>query len=79
MLQTFYNDFGFVGSISLAFLIFLFFIFWLAGVAGISQLPDSKHKNLKLTASVIFPPYPIIWVFVDIYRQSQLMKETDIK
>jgi len=78
MLQTFYNSFGFLGSIAFAMFIFLSFIFWMAGVAGISQLPHSTKKNLKLFASVVFPPYPIIWVFVDMYRQSRLMNETDI-
>lgn len=79
MLQTFYENFGFIGSISLAFFIFLSFIFWMAGIAGLSQLPESKNKNLKLISSVVFPPYPIVWVFVDMYRQSQLMKEKEIK
>ena len=78
MLQTFYNNFGFLGSISLAFFLFLSFIFWMAGVAGISQLPHSRKKNIKLISSVLFPPYPIIWLFVDMYRQSQLMKENDV-
>ncbi len=77
MLQTFYNNFGFLGSISIAFFIFLSFIFWMAGIAGISQLPESKKKNLKLFGSVIFPPYPIIWLFVDMYRQNHLMKEKE--
>lgn len=78
MLETFYNNFGFLGSISLAFFIFLCFIFWMAGIAGLSQLPESRNKNIKLVLSVIFPPYTIVWVFVDMYRQSQLMKEKDI-
>lgn len=78
MLQTFYNTFGFLGSIAFSMFIFLCFIFWMAGIAGITQLPNSRHKNLKLTFSVLFPPYPIIWVFVDMYRQSKLMNETDI-
>lgn len=78
MLETFYNSFGFLGSISLAFFIFLSFIFWMAGVAGISQLPHSKKKNVKLISSILFPPYPIIWIFIDMYRQSQYMKETDL-
>ena len=78
MLESFYNNFGFLGSIGIAMFIFLSFIFWMAGVAGISQLPHSTKKNLKLISSVIFPPYPIIWLFVDMYRQSELMKEKDI-
>lgn len=79
MLETFYNNFGFLGSISLAFGIFIGFIFWMAGVAGLSQLKPSRSKTIKLIFSVFFPPYPIIWVFIDMYRQSQLMKETEIK
>jgi hypothetical protein len=79
MLETFYNSFGFIGSITVAFTIFLAFIFWMAGIAGLSQLPESRKKNIKLVCSIFFPPYPIIWVFVDMYRQSQLMKEKEIK
>ena len=78
MLETFYNNFGFLGSIGIAMFIFLSFICWMAGIAGISQLPQSPKKNMKLFASVIFPPYPIIWVFVDMYRQRQLMNDTEI-
>jgi len=79
MLQTFYNNFGFLGSISISFIIFLLFIFWMAGIAGISQFPESTQKNMKLAVSIVFPPYPIIWIFVDMYRQSQLMKDKEIK
>lgn len=79
MLKTFYDNFGFVGSIGISLFIFLCFTFWMAGVAGISQMPESKHKNVKLILSIFFPPYPIIWVFVDMYRQSQLMKEKEMK
>ena len=79
MLEAFYESFGFLGSIFVAFLIFVCFIIWMAGIAGISQLPSSKNKYIRLVGSVIFPPYPIIWVFVDMYRQSQLMKEEDVK
>ncbi len=76
MLQTFYNNFGFIGSITVAFLIFIGFIFWIAGVAGISQLNESRYKNIRLFFSLVFPPYPIFWLFLDMYRQSQLMKES---
>ncbi|SMO69187.1 hypothetical protein SAMN06265218_109158 [Fodinibius sediminis] len=78
MLQTFYNSFGFIGSISISFLIFLLFIFWLAGVAGISQLKDGKAKNVKLFFSIFFPPYPIVWLFWDMQTQSRLMKEESV-
>lgn len=79
MLQTFYNNFGFVGSISIACLIFICFIFWLAGVAGIAQLKNGGSKNVKIFFATIFPPYPICWVFWDMYSQSQYMKEENIK
>ncbi|WP_138429648.1 hypothetical protein [Fodinibius saliphilus] len=78
MLQTFYNNFGFLGSIGIAMFIFLCFIFWMAGIAGISQHPPSRKKTTKLVISVLFPPYPIIWVFIDMYRQRKLMKKTQI-
>ncbi|TYP95223.1 hypothetical protein LX73_0519 [Fodinibius salinus] len=78
MLHSFYNSFGFIGSILVAMFIFLCFIFWMAGIAGISQLPPSKKKSTKLFCSVIFPPYPIIWLFVDMFRQKSLMEETEI-
>lgn len=75
MLETFYDSFGFVGSVTISFLIFLSFIFWMAGIAGISQLKETDKKNIRLVISIIFPPYPIIWLFIDMYRQSQLMKD----
>ncbi|HEX6982283.1 MAG TPA: hypothetical protein VF181_05945 [Balneolaceae bacterium] len=78
MLETIYNNFGFLGSITISFLIFLSFIFWMAGIAGISQLNGSNQKKIRLFFSVIFPPYPIIWLLLDMYRQSQLMKENDV-
>ena len=78
MLENFYSNFGFVGSIVIAFLIFLGFVFWIAGIAGISQLKKSKKKNMRLVFSILFPPYPILWLFFDIYNQSQLMKENDM-
>jgi len=79
MLQTFYNSFGFLGSITVAILIFICFIFWLAGVAGISQLENDKTKSVKIFFSIFFPPYPIVWIFWDMHSQSQLMKEKDVK
>lgn len=78
MLHTFYNNLGFLGSISVAFFIFILFIFWLAGVAGISQLKSSSTKNVKLFFSIIFPPYPIFWLLWDIYSQNQFMKERSV-
>ena len=75
MLQTFYSNFGFFGAIFLAFTGFLLFVFWIAGISGLAQMPDHPKKNLKLGLSVVFPPYPLCWLAIDMYRQKQLMKE----
>jgi len=77
MLQTFYENFGFFGALILSLGLFSFFIFWIAGIAGISQLPDSKSKLYKLVVGAIIPPYPIIWLIIDIFRQRKRM-QTDI-
>lgn len=78
MLKTFYQSFGFLGSIILAMFIFLCFIFWLAGISGITQMEPSKKKKVKLFFSFVFPPYPIVWVFVDMIRQRNAMRETEL-
>ncbi len=76
MLETFYNTFGFFGAIFIAFLGFAFFIFWIAGIAGIAYLPESHaNKTTKLIFSVLFPPFPIAWLFYDIYREREMMRE----
>ncbi|MDX1586240.1 MAG: hypothetical protein R3222_05830 [Balneolaceae bacterium] len=75
MLQTFYNSFGFFGSILISFFGFIFFIFWIAGIAGIAQLPESRSKNIKLIISAIFPPFPFVWLFIDMGRQKKHMQE----
>ncbi|WP_345694230.1 hypothetical protein [Fodinibius salicampi] len=43
-----------------------------------SQLKDGRSKNIKLIISILFPPFPIAWLFWDMYSQSQYMKEEDI-
>lgn len=75
MLQTFYNAYGFFGSILIAFSGFMFCIFWFAGIAGITQEPDSKSKTFKLVISVLIPLYPIVWLLYDMYYQRERMKE----
>jgi len=75
MLETFYTNFGFFGSIVIAFACFLLVILWIAGIAGITQMPDTPKKNIKLGLSVIFPPYPLCWLMVDMYRQTKLMEK----
>ncbi len=75
MLETFYNNFGFFGSILIAFTLFVVSIFWMAGVAGIAQLPASKNKTVKLVFCILIPIYPFIWLFFDMYHQWKHMKE----
>lgn len=73
MLQTFYENFGFFGALIFSLSLFTFFIFWMAGIAGISQLPESKGKFYKLAVGALIPPYPIIWLIIDIFRQRKRM------
>lgn len=77
MLETFYNTFGFFGATCVAFLSFTLFIFWIAGIAGIADMPEGNNKNIKLIISALFPPYPFIWMFYDIYRERSLMRDED--
>lgn len=75
MLQTFYQNFGFLGSLGIAFGGFVFTIFWISGIAGICDSEYTKYKTLKMAISVLFPPYPFFWIIFDMYHQSQSMKE----
>ena len=77
MLETFYNTFGFFGAILVAFGCFAVFIFWAAGVAGIAYLPENSNKNVKLLLAILFPPYPIGWLFYDIYSEREMMREKE--
>lgn len=74
MLQTFYNNFGFLGSLGIAFAGFIFTIFWISGIAGISDSENTRFKSAKMVLSVIFPPYPFVWIIRDMYLQHQRMK-----
>ena len=56
---------------------FVLFIFWLSGIAGLADIPDDRHKNWKLVASVLIPIYPIIWLLVDMFRQHSHMNRED--
>ncbi len=69
MIETFYNNFGFAGALSIALVSFVLLIFWVAGVAGIAEGTDDPYKNQKLVISVLIPIYPILWIWIDMYRQ----------
>lgn len=75
MLRSFYESFGFIGSILVSLAGFLFMIFWVSGIAGISQLPESKTKNFKLVLSALLPPYAFIWLMIDMYKQHDYMTD----
>lgn len=73
MLENLYQTFGILGSLIVSLLVFVFIIFWIAGIAGIS---DSTHRNARtwqLVASVLFPPYPVVWLVYDMVRQYKMM------
>lgn len=75
MLETFYNNFGFTGSIILAFTGFILFILWVAGIAGITHNAKEPQKNTLLIISIFFPPYPLFWMLYDMICQKRLMEE----
>ena len=75
MLETFYNNFGFVGSLIIALLIFMFFIFWMGGVAGICKEHDHEKKSiLRLVLAVFIPIYPVVWIISDMISQKRQLK-----
>jgi hypothetical protein len=75
MLQWFYGEFGFAGSILISLLLFLSFVFWFSGLAGIAGLPDKNAtKNIKIVLAVLIPVFPIGWLILDMYRQQRIIK-----
>ncbi|MEX0772056.1 MAG: hypothetical protein WD038_02755 [Balneolales bacterium] len=76
MLQWMHGEFGLVGSLIMAYILFIFFIFWIAGLAGIneSKYSDDTKMNM-LIIGIIVPPYPILWLIKEIYRQNRVLKE----
>ncbi len=80
MLQSFYENFGFFGALALAFFLFIFLIFWVAGIAGITLPYDGGRKKghtWQIVLAVLFPPYPVLWLFVDMYTQRKYMDDED--
>lgn len=72
MLETFYNNFGFVGSLVLSLLIFFFFIFWMGGVAGICKEHDEKKSSvIRLALAILIPVYPVLWLLSDMIAQKK--------
>lgn len=76
MLETFYNNFGFMGSLVVSLLLFLFFIFWMAGVAGICKQQNGEEATtIRLVFAVLIPLYPVVWILLDMISQRQKLKQ----
>jgi hypothetical protein len=78
MIQSLYLDYGFIGSILILILVFFCFVFWIAGISGLADQKRSKNPNLKIVLSIFIPPFPIIWLIYDMYRQNRRLKGKDI-
>lgn len=75
MLETVYNNFGFVGSLVISLFIFFFFIFWMAGVAGICDEHKGKRTTLiHLFLAVLIPVYPVVWLILQMISQKKQLK-----
>ncbi len=75
MLETVYNNFGFVGSLVISLGIFFFFIFWMAGVAGICQEHEGKKNVLiRLFIAILVPVYPVFWLISEMISQKRQLK-----
>lgn len=78
MMQWFYTELGFAGSILFALFVFVCFVLWLAGIAGISGGDNARrHRNVKLLLGVLVPPFPILWILWDIRRHRRIIKGYD--
>ncbi len=78
MLQTFYDNFGFLGALGISALMFLLFVFWMAGVAGIALPEDGgrvKNNRTQVIIAILIPIYPIIWLWSDMYKQYKFMQK----
>jgi len=75
MLESFYNNFGFIWSLVIALFIFLFFIFWMGGVAGISLQHEEKNESIfRLILAILIPIYPVVWLIMDMISQKKQLK-----
>ncbi|NBW69822.1 MAG: hypothetical protein EBR32_00180 [Bacteroidetes bacterium] len=78
MLKTIFEHFGFIGSLALSLLLFVLFILWMSGIAGITQPLDGgkpRYKQWMVWVSILFPPFPIIWIVHNLTNHNRLMKK----
>jgi len=73
MLENLYQTFGIFGSLVVALIIFLLIIFWVAGIAGLTDRSQRAIKTWQIVLSVLFPPFPVIWLIYDMVRQYKAM------
>lgn len=74
MLPWFYESFGLIGSMLLFLFFFTMFIFWVSGFAGILHSRNSeKKKNIMIGIGILIPPFPILWLISDIWRQHKII------
>ncbi len=75
MLQIVHEQFGTVGSILVALIAFTFVILWIAAISGIQEYPYSEKRKLFITVLfILIPPYALIWLGKDMYRQYKILK-----
>jgi hypothetical protein len=80
MLKTFYDSIGFLGALLLALGLFVLFILWVAGIAGITLPVDGgkpRGSKTEILIAVLFPLYPIGWLFYEMYYQREFIKKDD--
>lgn len=75
MLESVYEIFGFVGTLTISLLAIFFLIFWMAGVAGICKNHDvDGTPYVRLFLSILIPIYPVIWIIADMISQKKELK-----
>ncbi|MFW6347684.1 MAG: hypothetical protein ACOC2C_03615 [Cyclonatronaceae bacterium] len=76
MLQQIFEALGFFPTLFFVLASFFAFIFWLAGIAGILQANEGKpvKENMMIFVCILLPPYPVIWLLIDIVRQAGRIK-----
>ncbi|MEX0780490.1 MAG: hypothetical protein WD491_12305 [Balneolales bacterium] len=76
MLQWMHGEFGLIGSLILSYILFILFIFWISGLAGINESRNSDEKKFyMLIVGILLPPYPILWLISEIFRQHRILRE----
>ncbi len=76
MIESVYNNFGFVGSLFVSLALFFFFIFWMAGVAGLCENRKyGRFQSLVLLVAILIPVYPVGWIVWEMIDQKRQLKK----